>query len=107
MTLKLTLKKMPFEVMVTGEKKIEFRCPSKWIESRLFDKENSKRNYKFIEFTNGYGKSRPFFKAKYNGFYVSNNVNELFSNGLEIISNEKTYCIKIGDIIEIKNYDSL
>ena len=48
MTLKLTLKKMPFEVMVTGEKKIEFRCPSKWIESRLFDKENSKRNYKFI-----------------------------------------------------------
>ena len=78
MSLKLTLKKMPFQVMGTGEKNIEFRCPSKWIESRLFNKENNKRNYKFIEFTNGYGKSRPFFKAKYNGFYVSDKINKIY-----------------------------
>ncbi len=107
MSLKLTLKKMPFQVMVTGKKNIEFRCPSKWIESRLFNKENNKRNYKFIEFTNGYGKSRPFFKAKYNGFYVSDKINKIYSNGLKVESNEKTYCIRIGDIIEIKNYDRI
>jgi len=106
MSLKLTLKKLPFEVMVTGEKKIEYRFPSKWIESRLFDKDNNNRYYKFIEFTNGYGKTRPYFKAIFNGFIISNNIDTIYSNGLKIIRNEKTYCIKIGNIVDIKNYQN-
>jgi len=71
MSLKLSLKRLPFEVMVTGEKTIEYRYPSKWIESRLY-KKDKKRAYDFIEFTNGYGKNKPFLKARYEGFfYVS------------------------------------
>ncbi len=104
MSLKLTLKKQPFDVMVTGEKIIEYRSPSQWIESRLYDKNNNKREYKYIEFTNGYGKDRPFFKAYYNGFYISNKINKTYSNGLVIILNEKTYCLKIGKIVKIKNW---
>jgi len=104
MSLKLTLKKLPFEIMVSGEKKIEYRTPSQWIESRLYDKENKKRKYNFVEFTNGYGKNRPYFKALYNGFYISDNINKIYSNGLEIMYTDPIYCIKIGRIIEIKNY---
>ncbi len=106
MTLKLTLKKEPFEVMVTGEKEVEYRSPSKWIESRLYNKTGGKRDYDFIEFTNGYGKDKPFFRAKYNGFYISNKINKKYSNGLDIRRYEKTYCIKIGKVIEIKNTGS-
>ena len=103
MSLKLTLKKKPFEVMVTGEKTIEYRCPSRWIESRLYDKDNNKREYDFIEFTNGYGYHRPFFKAIYNGFYIVDKVDKKYSNGLEIYLNKKTYCIKIGKIIRVRS----
>ena len=104
MSLKLTLHKKAFDVMVTGEKNIEYRNPSKWIKSRLFNKDKQKKFYNFIEFTNGYGKDKPYFKAKYNNFYISNDINKTYSNGLKIIRKEDTYCIKIGQIIKIQNY---
>jgi hypothetical protein len=65
--LHLTLKKKPFEVMVTGEKKIEYRKPSKWILSRLVSKE-----YDYVKFVNGYGKDKPYFIAEYSGFNIVN-----------------------------------
>ena len=49
-TLKLSINKKAFDVMVTGEKTEEFRDESKWIMSRL------KKDYDFVQFTNGYGK---------------------------------------------------
>jgi len=57
--LHLSIKKEPFEVMVTGEKDIEVRKISTWIDSRLFNKNGSKKHYDLVKFTNGYGKSRP------------------------------------------------
>ncbi len=35
MTLHLTLKKVWFDLMVSGIKKIEYRKPSNWIQQRL------------------------------------------------------------------------
>jgi len=43
-TLFLSLKKQPFDVMVTGEKKEEFRKNKNWIRSRLFDNQIMKKN---------------------------------------------------------------
>jgi len=53
--LKLRLKREPFEVMVAGDKHEEFRLQSDWIESRLYSKDGSPREYDQIEYVNGYG----------------------------------------------------
>ena len=99
-TLKLTLSKAPFEVMVTGEKQIEYRRVSKWIESRLFDKKQVLRPYEYVEFTNGYGADKPWFRVKFNGLVISDTIDVTFSNGLRVTTSEKTYCIQLGDITE-------
>jgi hypothetical protein len=67
-TLHLTLHKAAFDVMVTGEKKLEFRTPSKWINSRLFNKDGTKKHYDYIKFTNGYGSDKPYFVCEFKGF---------------------------------------
>lgn len=94
-TLKLTLSKLPFEVMKTGEKKIEYRKPSDWIKSRLIGK-----NYDAVEFVNGYGKDKPKFTVKFLGFDVaSKNENLTFSNGLSFTVEKGDYRILLGEIL--------
>lgn len=66
--LHLSLKKEPFEVMVTGEKNQEFRKPTKWILSRLYNKDGTPKHYDVVKFTNGYGKDKPQFVCEYKGF---------------------------------------
>ena len=99
-TLRLTLSEKPFEVMVTGEKVIEYRRQSQWIRSRLFDKKGEPRVYDKIEFVNGYGKDRPRFTVTYNGFSLVNSVNETFSNGLCVVIDEPVYAIRCSPMIE-------
>lgn len=100
--LNLTLYKSAFEVMVTGEKRFEFRKPGKWINSRLFNKDGSKKGYDLIKFTNGYGNDKPYFVCKYLGFGYEYGLFK-YSNGLEIdVSND--FAIKCGEIVEIGNY---
>src|SRR5689334_12063554 len=82
--LKLTAKEPWFTLMYTGEKPIEFRKPSKWIQSRLYDKDGNAREYDQIEITNGYGKHRPVFIRKYEGFGTGYNNHYTFSDGSEI-----------------------
>ena len=93
-TLKLSINKKAFEVMVTGEKIEEFRDESKWILSRL------NKNYDYIQFTNGYGNERPVFIAKYLG-YIAADVDKVYSNGLKV-KGEKIV-IKFGEITEKRN----
>ena len=97
--LHLTLSKMPFDVMVTGEKTTEYRNNSRWILSRLKGKE-----YDFIKFINGYGNHRPFFIARFRGWDVEANPHSAqYSNGLKIHSKIGTVKIYIGEIIETGN----
>jgi len=98
--LKLTLNKMPFDVMKTGEKKNEFRAPSKWIESRLFNKDGSKKDYDFIEFSHGYKTDRNNFSCEFKGFKKTLiEKSYSYSNGLEITVPRGYYNIFCGDII--------
>jgi len=93
--LKLTLSKLPFEVMKTGEKQIEYRKPSEWIKSRLIGK-----NYDSVEFVNGYGKDKPRFTTKFLGFDVANESENLtFSNGLSFTVEKGDYKIILGEIV--------
>lgn len=104
--LHLTLSKKPFEVMVTGEKNEEFRVGSDWIRSRLIDKKDKWKNYDAIKFVNGYGKDKPYFICKYDGFmecYMDVAIRE-YSNGLKVEGIGKgDFIIYCGEIIEKGN----
>lgn len=97
--LHLTLSKMPFEVMVTGEKSTEYREPSKWILSRLQGKK-----YDLIKFVNGYGSDKPYFIAKFRGWEIETNPYSVdFSNGLKVTTKKGTVKIYAGEIVERGN----
>lgn len=97
--LHLTLSKMPFDVMVTGEKSTEYREPSKWILSRLHGKD-----YDLIKFVNGYGSDKPYFIAKFRGWEIETNPYSVdFSNGLKVTTKKGTVKIYAGEIIERGN----
>jgi hypothetical protein len=100
-TLFLTLNKAAFEVMVTGEKKKEFRKPGAWIISRLFDKEGKRKAYDVIRFTNGYGKDKPYFVCIYLGLEFEYG-SFVYSNGL-LVEPNNDYAIICGDILEKGN----
>lgn len=99
-TLLLTLPKEPFDVMVTGEKRLEFRKPSNWILSRLFYKDGTKKEYDLIKFVNGYGNDKPYFFCQFKGFYHSpiNRIKKTYSysNGLSVTPEENDVVIILG-----------
>lgn len=93
--------------MVTGEKKEEFRKFSEWIQGRLFDTKTwREKQYDVIRFVNGYGKDKPFFVCKFDGFiqtYMKCSPRK-YSNGL-IVDNIDPYdfIIYCGEIIKKGN----
>ena len=100
--LKLSFKKPPFDVMVTGEKKVEFRSMSAYIKARLVDSKTGKdKEYDLVEFINGYGYDRPRFTVPFKGYELKEEgVYETYSNGLEVDTRgEATYVIFLGDNI--------
>ena len=103
-TLHLTLKKEPFEIMKIGEKKSEYRENSKWIRSRLFNKDGTKRKYDYVKFTNGYGKERPSFIVKFINFEKIYELKKTYSNDL-VLNYQKNlngyFKINLGDIVNI------
>ena len=99
--LKLTVSKKPFELMSRGKKQFEVRRPSKWILSRLIDKNGNAKNYDYVEFRNGYAKNAPSFMVKYKGFVVATKFEEhLYPNGLIVEVNQGDIKILLGDKLE-------
>lgn len=98
--LHLSLKKEPFEVMITGEKKQEYRKPTKWLLSRLYNKDGTEKQYDVIKFTNGYGKDRPQFVCEYCGIETMYGNVGLFkySNGFQVNLVAGDIVIKCGKI---------
>lgn len=106
--LHLSLKKLPFEVMETGEKRHEYRVPSDWILSRLKDKKGNRKEYDAVKFTNGYGKDKPYFIAEFRDWwYKCAKKNDImkYSNGFEIKIEEGDILIviELGKILERGN----
>lgn len=98
--LTLTLKKEPFEVMITGEKNFEIRCKSKWINSRLLNKDGTKRKYDAVLFKNGYSHDKPYFIAEFKGFDIIKTLNQTFSNGFNLNFDDERWIIYLGKIIQ-------
>lgn len=107
--LKLTLSKDPFEVMVTGEKKTEYRRDSKWIRSRIFPKGDASkppRDYHYVKFTNGYGRNDPYFICFFEKTRKLKTFLEecpKYSNGLKIYDLDYKWAIDLGQIVEVGN----
>jgi hypothetical protein len=94
--LHLTLSLLPFQAMVSGEKKSEYRSPSKWILSRLKGKK-----YDYVKFSHGNGKDSPYFIAEYRGWQtVSKPGCCRYSNGLVVHKYSGMIRISIGEIVE-------
>jgi hypothetical protein len=106
-TLNLTLSKLPFDVMVTGEKVFEYRkdTASGWMRSRLYNTDSTKKKYDSVRFSHGYGAHRPYFVAEFKGFIRQSNTSITFdySNGLEVVVEHGDFCIHIGKITESGN----
>lgn len=104
--LYLSLKKKPFDVMITGEKNEEFRKRSTWIMSRLYDNAGKQKHYDYIKFVNGYGNDKPYFICKYEGVFecYMKVAKHSYSNGLIVDGiNKGDFIILCGEIIERGN----
>lgn len=82
--LHLTLKRKWFDQIASREKRVEYREVKSYWDARLKD-----RGFDEVHFTNGYGKDRPFMRAEC----------------LIIIKTPDRYCIHLGEILELRNYE--
>ncbi len=101
--LLLTLKKEPFEVMITGEKNYEIREFTPWILTRLYERNGSRKNYDVVRFSNGYRKDSPYFIAEFKGFETIFSMQDTFSNGFHLEFHDERIKINLGVIIEMGN----
>ncbi len=98
-TLRLTLSKNPFDVMVTSEKTEEFRDPSPWNVSRIVERE-----YRYVHFTNGYRSHMPWFLCQWRGWAYAQQAQEYrYSNGLLVQVNEGDLIVLLGSILQTGN----
>jgi len=87
--LHLTLHKKWFDLIAAGIKKEEYREIKDYWKKRLEDQE-----YDEIHFRNGYAKNAPFIKVEFKG--ISKKYIHMF--------NDTGYAIKLGKILQMKNY---
>ena len=66
--LKIVIKKIYFDEIASGKKKIEYRDVKPFWQSRLYDANGKKRMYDRIEFINGYNVDALRMGTKYEGF---------------------------------------
>ncbi|CAD7968884.1 unnamed protein product [Amoebophrya sp. A120] len=113
--LHMTLEVGPFEVMVTGEKKIEYREYKDRMHSLFVSKENRAagdfntfRKYKVVRFKNGYQSNAAVMEVEFKGIRKSKEaVDQQFSNGLHVKLKKGVthYEIDLGKVLKVENYD--
>jgi len=89
--LYLTLHKKWFNMIATGEKRIEYREMKPYWDARL---EN--RRYDEVHFRNGYAKNAPFMRVRCMGIEQGH-----------MFDGKPCYGIHLGDILEFRNYRGL
>lgn len=82
--LYLTLKKKWFDLIKSGEKRIEYREVKPYWTKRFFDRDGLMKYFDEIHFRNGYGKDKPLLITEWWG----------------MIELDGMYEILIGDIIK-------
>jgi hypothetical protein len=93
--LHLTLKKKWFDMILSGEKKEEYREIKVFWEKRL--KCDDLNEYDFITFTNGYQPTSPRFTIECKGIKIGKGVKDW--GGTE----KDVFIISLGNIVQTKN----
>lgn len=93
------LKTEPFKVMVTGEKNEEYRKISGWMNSRVLNKDGSKREYDYVKFVLGMGADKPVFICRFKGIKKVKNIHKKYSTGLEVNFLDEHYAVMLGEIV--------
>lgn len=93
-TLQLTLKKKWFDMILSGEKKEEYRdIKPYWIARMHFDLWNTKP-FDAVKFTNGYGKNAPTFTIELYSMHLGTGKTEWGA-----IDDTEYYVLTLGNII--------
>jgi hypothetical protein len=92
-TLKATLHRKWFDLIAAGEKTEEYREVKPYWTKRL------SRKYDYIEFRNGYNINSPAMIVEYLG-YATKTILHPVTGTVETV-----YALKLGRVIEIKNYE--
>lgn len=96
--LKLTIKKKWFDMILSGDKKEEYREICRHWESRLCSKNREHfKNYDFLEFSNGYGHSVPKLTCRCEGISVGT------GNRRWGCLEHPVFIISLGEITNVKN----
>ncbi|WP_133242650.1 hypothetical protein [Flavobacterium psychrotolerans] len=97
--LNFNLKLEPFNVMVTGEKKFEYRDISDHWRSRFYNKDGSLKHFDYVKFTHAYSSKNPFFICEFKGLDVVKNVHIKYSTGFEVNFDDERWAVKLGEIV--------
>lgn len=99
--LKLTLKKKWFDLIASGEKKVEFReYKPHWI-SRLMKDGALRDDFTEVHFRNGYNSDDPFMRVKLESLtlYAKKFIAPMFG---EEITADKYFLIGVGKVLELR-----
>lgn len=103
--LHLTLKKKWFDLIASGEKKIEYREDKPYWRSRLIKEPYGKAMFDEIHFRNGYSKNAPFMRVKYDGMfpYIVGEIPTGLcpKNGEELDRDKQYFAITLGEVLEV------
>lgn len=97
--LHLTLKKKWFDLIASGEKKIEYREYKPYWQKRLLTNTGDARVFDEIHFVNGYSKNSPFMRVKFGRTLFTSDRWCTPSHG-EVLSGE-VLAIVLGDVLEV------
>ena len=87
--LHLTLKKKWFDLIKSGEKKVEYREIKPYWFKRLFEKSGEFKQFDYIIFTNGYRKDSPKMKVEIKNIFFPIEFEE-----------KQCYAIKLGKVVK-------
>ena len=94
------LKREPYDVMITGEKQLEFRIASSYWRRRLLNRDGSPKIFDILEFSLGYGSNRPKFQANHVGTRIISEYHHTWSNGLCVTFTAVEYIVvELGTIV--------
>lgn len=92
--LHLILKKKWFDMILSGEKKEEYREIKPYWTKRFFNKDGSTKDYNIIRFKNGYNPDSPMFDIDFKGIRIGKGKPEWGGDEYNV------YIISLGDIIK-------
>ena len=95
----LTVKRAYFDVMVTGEKSVEFRKKTRYWDLRLTHEDGSFREFDYVLFQRGFCEPLRRFRVPWVGTTIVTEHTQEWSNGAKVaFTGEEFYAISLGPV---------